>query len=358
MLIDVRALTEGQPCTILGMGHTVLADVHRYDNARFIRERLSDLGKLRLLRSFVPDPTVEDDVLLSRLEEFIPSADAKFIAQTGIHSRMVYPGSAAELGAQAAQAALRDAQCSAQDLDAILVGTNTGSGYPSTADRIKGLIGANSEAVCMDIQEACSVGAIVVQQGWEKIRSRMYRRVLVAGAEKASTLASSDEHKSANLFGDAAFAYVLGPGTTDAFIFFESGSDPSNDQAEYIVRTSTGFTQNGSAVHKYVGRVVPELLARTFERLQLDPATVRHFFPHQPSAKTLDFLIEHLQRQWPTFRPLMHRDVEEMGNTSGACTGWMIGRAHSEGTLQSGELCLVTTFGSGMSWGMYGFLVP
>lgn len=350
MLIDVRSLTDGQPCAILGVGHTVLDEQHRYTNPQFIRAGLSLMGRQRLFKDLAAGKPMPE-------MQLIELADAKFIAATGIQSRMMFAGTAAELGAMAAKHALASATVDASELDAILVGTNTGSGYPSTADRIKDLIGARADAVCFDLQEACSVGAIAVQQGWEKIRSRMYRKVLVVAAEKATTLASADDYKAANLFGDAAFAYVLGADPIDDFVFFEAGSDPSNGQSEYITKTPTGFQQAGPAVHKYVGKVVPELLERTFERLHLDPATVHHFFPHQPSAKTLDFMVDNIRRRWPAFNPVIHRNVEEMGNTSGACTGWMVSRAKAAGQLKSGEFCLVATFGSGMSWGLYGFIV-
>ncbi len=357
MLTDVRELRDGQPCAILGIGHTVLDEQLRYDNPRFILNpensptALSPIGRNRLFHELERKTGRMKDADLAAL------ADKKFIAATGIRSRMMWPGSPAELGALAAKQALADAQVSVDQIDAILVGTNTGNGYPSTADVVKELLGAKSAARCRDLQEACPVGAIVVLEGWEKIRSGRYGQVLVMAAEKATSLASPDDYKSANLFGDAAFAYVLGPAEHDDFVFFEDGSDPSNKQSTYITKKPDGFHQDGGAVHRYVGRVVPELLEQTFKRLRLDPASVDHFFPHQPSTKTLDFLIGNIRRRWPGFNPVIHRNVEEMGNTSGACTGWMVSRAKASGQLKSGQFCLVASFGAGMSWAFYGFIV-
>ncbi len=356
MLTDVRSLTDGQPGAILGVGHTELGEQYRFDNRRFILNpekvpgALSPLGRRQLFIDLSLGATQSE-------EELVALADQKFIATTGIRSRYIFDGPVAELAAMAGRQALRAAQVEASEIDAVIVGSNTGSGYPSTADRVKVALGIPSTALSFDVQEACPVGAIAVELAWKLIRGRFHRRVLVIGAEKATTLASPDDYKGANLFGDAAFAFVLGASTADDFIFFESGSDPYDDKAEYITRTKDGFSQNGRAVHKYVGTVIPDLLGRTFERLRLDPATVHHFFPHQPSAKTLDFLVDNLKGRWPTFNPVIHRNVEEMGNTSGACTGWMISRAKAQGQLKPGEFCLVATFGSGMSWGLYGFIV-
>lgn len=356
MLTDVRSLIEGQPCAILGVGHTELGAEYQFDNRRFILNpdkvpgALSPLGRRQLFNDLSLGAAQSED-------ELVALADEKFIATTGIRSRMIFDGTVGELAAMAGRQALFNAQVESSEIDAIIVGSNTGSGYPSTADRVKNALGVPLSALCFDVQEACPVGAIAVELAWKIIRGRFHRRVLVVAAEKATTLASADDYKGANLFGDAAFAFVLGASTTEDFIFFNSGSDPYDEKAEYINRTPDGFTQNGRAVHKYVGKVIPDLLGQTFEQLRLDPSMVHHFFPHQPSAKTLDFLIENLQARWPTFSPVIHRNVEEMGNTSGACTGWMISRAKARGELKPGEFCLVATFGSGMSWGLYGFIV-
>ncbi|MBI4092901.1 MAG: hypothetical protein HY420_03170 [Candidatus Kerfeldbacteria bacterium] len=350
MLIDVRKLTVGRPCAIMGTGHTVLGDEHRYDNRRFIMEVLSSVGREALRQHLDPQHTLSDEM-------FLDECDRKFVEATGIRSRYIFPGTTAELGALAAHACLADAGVAAGELEALIVGTNTGHGYPSTADLIKRLIGAPVQAESFDLQEACAVGAVAVQLGWEKVRSGVYRRVLVVCAEKASLLASPEDYKVANLFGDAAFALLLGPAEQEQFLFFDCGSDPGNGQAEFIIRTTRGFQQKGPSVHKYVGTEIPKLLDEVFQQLELNPNAVDHFFPHQPSAKTIAFLLHMLRKRWPSFQAMVHQNVEVMGNTSGACTGWMISQARLEGMLKQEQMCLVSTFGSGMSFGHYAFIV-
>lgn len=350
MLIDVRKLRDGQPCAILGLGHTVLPDEYRYDNRRFILEHLSDIGRADLRTDLGLEKQTPMGELLDR-------ADAKFTQQTGIRSRYIFPGSVADLGTLAAQAALQDAGISAGEIDAIIVGTNTSDSY-TLATEVKAAIGAPTSASVLDTQVACPTGVAIVKNGWLHIRSRCHRRVLIVGVEKTSTLASADNYKAANLFGDAAFAMVLGAAEQDHFVFFDDGSDPFDGKDKYIFRAKDGFHQDGKLVHKYVGTVVPKVFQEIFSQLNLDPGTVHHLFPHQPSAKTVDFFLASLQKQWPEFRATVHRNVENMGNTSAACTGWMMAQAKLAGQLQSGQFCLVASFGAGMSWGFYGFIVP
>ncbi len=350
MLIDVRSLRDGQPVAILGLGHTVLPEEYCYDNERFVMQILSAAGQLGL----------SQDVDLSdhpTLEEFLAVADQKFTAATGIRSRFIFPGSIAELGQIAAEACLRDADVPVSEIDAIIVGSNTSDSYTLATD-IKKLIGAPVSASVLDTQVACPTGVAIVKNAWMHVRTGCHRRVLAIGLEKASTLASVDNYKTDNLFGDAGFAMLFGPGGRESFVFFDDGSDPSDGKDRYIYRSADGFQQDGRAVHKYVGTAVPKRFQQIFCELKLDPSTIQHLFPHQPSAKTIDFFLTSLLKHWPEFRAVVHRNVEEMGNTSAACTGWMLSRAKAEGRLKAGEFCLVASFGAGMSWGFYGFIVP
>lgn len=352
MLIDVRT-APGYPCTILGTGRTVLPDEYRCSNRQFILDILSPAERQHLREDLGFDKQAS-------IDDVIAAAEAKFLQVAGIRNRYIFPETTAKLGAIAAQACLENAKVPASDIDAIIVGTNTGTGYPSTATLIKGLINAPVAALCFDAQEACPIGAVAVYLGWQQVRLGA-KRVLVIGAEKAITLpAPGNDYKSLNLFGCEAFAFLLGPheggwNDPDDFLFFSFGSDPFDHKSEQIRKTSKGFIQNGKAVHKYVGGVIPTELDRDLRQLNLDPATIDHFFPHQPSVKTLDFLVENLQRRWPTFRATVHRNVEDHGNTSAACTGWMIDRARREGVARTGQLCLVSTFGSGLSSAAYAF---
>ncbi len=350
MLIDARHLRDGQPCTILGLGHTVLPEKYRYDCGRFIQEALSEAGRAELRLDLDPEGRLT-------AAELLATATRKFLDTTGISSRYIFPDSVAALAALAGEDCLLDAGAQASELDAILVGTNTSDSYTVATD-LKKKLGAPVPAFVCDMQVACPVGAVVVQLGWHLVRSRQFRRVLVVGAEKASLLASADAYKSANLFGDAAFAMLLGPGEREQFVFFDGGSDPYDGKDEFIRKTPSGFQQNGRAVHEYVARAIPEELDRVFTKLGVGIGTLDHFFPHQPSSKTLDFLLRKMRQRWPEFRATVHRNVEDMGNTSGACTGWMLSRARREGQLRPGQLCLVASFGSGLSQSSYGFVVP
>ncbi|HVP38926.1 MAG TPA: 3-oxoacyl-[acyl-carrier-protein] synthase III C-terminal domain-containing protein, partial [Candidatus Saccharimonadales bacterium] len=182
------------------------------------------------------------------------------------------------------------------------------------------------------------------------------RTVLVVAAEKATQLAPQEDYKRCNLFGDGASAFVMTASRQadgDQFLFFDQCTDPEG--LAYIRQTENGFDQDGPRVHKYVGSVVPARLADILRRLDLDAAEVDHFIPHQPSGKTIDLLEDRLRRLCPSLRTgIVRRHVATMGNMSCASTGHLLSSLVHEGVAESGDICLVYSFGSGMSFGGYG----
>lgn len=354
MFVDLRLLPDGQPCTIRGYGHTELPDEMLCDNEVFIRYHLSPVGQRELIRKYgQPDDSTEG--------AFARAAQA-FTVLPGISTRHVYPGGTDELGALAARSCIRNAGGTASELDAIIVGSNTGTGYPSTAARIKGMLEGRSQAATFDMQEACPVGAVAMMVGTAMIRARFARNILVVAAERATSLASMDDYESANLFGDEAGAWWLSASEKEHMLFFLIYSDPYDRKSEWIFRQDDGrFKQDGHAVHEFVAEAIPAAMASAFIQSGLDPSSFQHLILHQASGKTVNSLVKkYLPRRWPEWMNTVrvHRNVETHGNTSGACTSWLVSRGIAEGTIRSGERVLVVTFGSGMSVAIYGFLVP
>jgi len=241
--------------------------------------------------------------------------------------------------------------------------------------------------MCYDTTEACTVGASAIFQGWSLIRSGACKKVLVVCAEKANTLTTADNYFGANLFGDAAFAVLLSAADKDDFLFFDFQSLPYDGNIEAIIKAATGFQQVGEKVHKFVGREVVNALVAALEKAGIDPMFIKHLISHQPSGKTLKLLMDKLLKQWENVKfleafsnfsfskikqliterknkdqddkyiILFHRNVDVIGNASGASTGSLISRGLANGTIKKGDIVLVVTFGAGLSIGIYAFVV-
>jgi len=337
----------GVPCQIIGYGHTEISDdprfllVSQYD---FIRNFMTDKGRSDL---FEHDPPYTALEVWWKAKTWTNKITTK--------NRPFFFGSTAELAAIAAKKCLVQAQVNADDLDAIICGTNTGPGYPSLADSVKLSLGVESKAMCHDLTEACTVGSISVFEGSSLIRSGVCKKVLVVCSEKATKLTTVDNWLASNLFSDAAFAFLLSAADTESFVFFDFHSMPYNGYIDAIVKKDTGFYQDGDKVHKFVGRQVVDSLVEAIERAGIDPASIKHLVPHHPSGKTLILLEENFKRRCKKFSGVFYNIIRNMGNPSGASTGWIISEKIKEGKIKKGDLIVVITFGSGLSIGSYGF---
>lgn len=347
MFIKVDHVPSLVACQVLAWGHSDPSLDDRFytvSQTDFITKYMGSEGRLDLLGPVDCDSPAA-----------IAAKAAQWVEQTGIEKRIFFKGSTAELAAMAAKQCLAKADMSPAQLDLIIGGTNTGPGYPSLADHIKLALGQDNEALCYDVSEACPVGAISILNGWSQIHSGACQRVLVVCAEKATTLAKVDDWRGSNLFGDAAFAVLLVAGEEESFVFFEGNSMPFEGNLGKIAKRDSGFYQSGGDVHQWVGKVAAPRLVKALEMADISPADIRHLVPHQPSSRTLDLFFRRVKRDLAGFDGICHRNVEYTGNTSGASTGSIISRQIDEGQIKSGELVVVSTFGSGLTTMNYGF---
>lgn len=360
MLIDVRTLRSAFPCTILGVGHSDLDESCRYSNQRFITEALSDDDRLELFQRF--EPTLETVGDLKRLDpqriiELTDQASADFEEAVGIKSRVMYDGPLFKLAAMAARPALEMAQLEPTAVDFVMVGTNTPDRlYATTTDELILELGAHQNPFGFNMHEACTTGMAAVFVASSLVRATGMK-ILVVMVDKATTLAKRG-YKRRNLFGDRAGAMVLGPGSAESFQFFAGEINPFDGNIGIITQRPDGFEQNGGDVLRYMGKKVPEHLRGVLQQLGIAPVQVDHLFPHTPSVRALDKLLTRLRHLCPDFRGIVHGDVANVGNTSCATTPTAISEAWRQGQLESGQLCVVSTFGAGMSIGQYGFIVP
>lgn len=348
MFVDVKTMASTARCRIVAWGHTdpnVDDGFTIVDQATFIAKHMSEAGRIDLLGSGDYNNP-----------EAIEAKAADWISKTEIAQRIFFSGTTAELGAIAARRCLDRAKISADSVDAIIGATNTGPGYPSLADYVKLSLGSElSEAVCFDVTEACTASAVAIFNAWSLIRSGARQCVLVVCAEKATTLTSPDNWIGANLFGDAAFAVVLAADSVDSFEFFYGDSLPFGGNINRVIKTVGGFKQDGPEVHKFVGRKVVPTVVQAVQQAGINPADIKHVIPHQPSGKTLTLFFSKLESAWPSFSGQKHQMVQNMGNLSSASTGYVISRQLEQGVIKSGDLVVVSTFGSGLSIFNYSF---
>jgi 3-oxoacyl-[acyl-carrier-protein] synthase III len=269
--------------------------------------------------------------------------------RTGIHARRhLAPGATiADLGEQAARAALAEAGIGAGELDAVLVATASADEVmPCAAPLIAGRIGAG-RAMAWDVNLACTGFLAGLEQGAALIESGRATNVLVIAAEALSRVTDHADRKTAALFGDGAGAVVLGAdgeGAVGPIILRADGS-----LAEAIVATHEErfLRMDGHSTFQAAVKVLTEstkeacrLAGRRLDDIDL-------FVYHQANGRILRAVAERLDV--PPARVADY--IGETGNTSAASIPLTMSLAREDGRLRAGHQVLVGAVGGGFTWG-------
>jgi 3-oxoacyl-[acyl-carrier-protein] synthase-3 len=296
--------------------------------------------------------------------EHVDTSDEWILTRTGIRTRRVAAPdqSTADLAVAAAERALADAGMTAQDIDEIIVATDTPEVYiPDTASFVQTRLGAR-EVTAYDLGGSGCAGFVL---GLDVARSRAIakgRRVLVIGVEVLTRLMNWSDRNTCVLFGDAAGAAVVGEGPGAAEILAATaGTDGSRSD---ILKLEVGGTRSPiteervrEGLHQEIvmsGReVFREAVGRmtaasrqVLEEAGVDIEDVSLVVPHQANKRILDAVGDRLGV--PAEK--LFANVQDYGNTGSASVPVALWEARNQGRIQPGDLVLLTAFGAGFHW--------
>jgi 3-oxoacyl-[acyl-carrier-protein] synthase-3 len=314
----------------------------------------------------VPDRVVTNEDLAATMD----TSDQWIRERTGIEQRhWVREGqTSVDLALPAAQRALEAAGLEARDLDAIVFATSSPDHFcPGNGVYLQRALGAGN-LPALDIRTQCSgfVYGLSVADAW--IRSGQFERILLVGQEIQSTgmdVSTAGRH-TAVIFADGAGAAVLGPIETQVergLLAFDLHSD--GDYAEKLWVDAPGSM--------YHPRITTQQLAEGRQWLQMDGREVfRHAVTRMPEsasaalAKTghtwndVSLLIPHqanlriseaVQKSLRLRDDQVYNNIQRYGNTTSATIPIALDECVRSGRLKSGDLLVVTAFGSGFMWG-------
>lgn len=295
-------------------------------------------------------------LLNAELEKTLDTNDQWIRERTGITQRHIAADGefTSDLAAKAAQAALKDAGISAEQLDLILVATTTpDETFPATAVRVQQKIGAAGAA--MDIAAACSGFVYALSLADGMIKTGQAQTVLVIGAETYSRIVDWEDRGTCILFGDGAGAVVLQAGEDSQRGVLQSVIYSDGRQAD-ILKTTGGVSTTGLSGSVYMqGRDVfrhavakmGAALVEALEKANLTLLDVDWLIPHQANARIITTMAE--KYDIPAEKLVMTMDRH--ANTSAASIPLAMAVAKQEGKLKPGNILACPALGAGLTWG-------
>ncbi len=295
---------------------------------------------------------------------YVDTSDEWIVERTGIHRRRFAAEgeSTADLAVAAARSALESRGLGAEEIDEIIVATDTPEVYtPDTASFVQQRIGAR-EIPSFDLGGSGCAGFL---QAVDVARSRVMtgtRRVLVIGVELISRLVSWKIRETCVLFGDAAAGVILERGPQLAEVLgARSGTDGSQWR---ILTLEVGgsrkpFTleraekeehlkldMDGPALFRHAVHRMSEVSREVLDAVGVKLDDVAMVIPHQANLRIVQAVARNLRAPMEK----VFTNLQEYGNTGSASVPLALWEAHREGRISPGDLVLLTSFGAGFHW--------
>jgi 3-oxoacyl-[acyl-carrier-protein] synthase-3 len=333
------------------------------DQELFIPTKRSRLGRLMGVQvvgvgSSVPDNLVRNEDLASL------GYDAEWIVQrTGIlERRHAPPGTAtSDLAVEAARRCIEDAGVDPQEIDLLLLGTYTPDQLlPATACVVQDRLGLCCPA--MDLQLACAGFVYAMITAAQYIATGCSRLALAIGADCNSRVVNPADKHTFPLFGDAAGAVLLAPGSGgQGLVSFAVGSDGSG--ADLLCRQVGGsmfpFERSDSAnglhflrmegrpIFKWAVRVLNETIDDVLRTADMTLDEVDLVIFHQANMRIISSAVKDLGLD----ESKVYNNLQRYGNTSAASIPLALDEAYREGRIRRGDHVLMSGFGAGLAWG-------
>ena len=231
--------------------------------------------------------------------------------------------------------------------------------FPSTACIIADKIGAKN-AFCFDLMAACSGFLFSLSTASMYIESGAYKKVVVVGADKMSSIVDYEDRTTCIIFGDGAGAVLLEPneeglGIQDAILKSDgSGRDYLNMKGGGSVNPSTHETvdakehyiyQDGKTVFKFAVTNMADVSAEIMERNNLKGDDVAWLVPHQANKRIIDATA----RRMGVGSEKVMLNIEKYGNTTNGTIPLCLWEW--EDKLKKGDNLVLAAFGGGFTWG-------
>lgn len=300
------------------------------------------------------------------LSRTVETSDEWIRTRSGIAERRIAGPNEnpSDMGAKAAAQAIERAGLKPGDIDLLIVATMTPDlTFPSTACLLQAKLGLRTDIPCFDISAACSGFLYALQVGTDMLRGGHYRRALVIGAEKLSSVVDWKDRSTCVLFGDAAGAAVIetsdqpgigvlanllgADGTNAELLYAVAGGSAKPATAETVAAGEHYLRMNGKEVFKLAVRVMASSCERVLADAGISSDQVACFIPHQANIRIIEAVANQLGVGMDRF-PL---NLECYGNTSAASIPLALEQAWREGRIRHNDLVLMVAFGAGLTWG-------
>ena len=311
------------------------------------------------IHAYVPDYILTN----KELEKMVDTNDEWIISRTGVRERRILKGKGkgtSVLGIEAVQGLLKKTNIDAKEVDLIICATATPDMiFPSTACIIADKVGANN-AFAYDLMAACSGFLYALSTASKFIETGTYKKVIVVGADKMSSIVNYEDRATCIIFGDGAGAVMLQPsqnglgiqdailrsdGSGSEFLHMKAGGSAKPASHETIDAKEHYVWQDGQTVFKAAVTSMADVSEQIMKKNNLSADDVAWLVPHQANQRIIDATA----RRMGVGNEKVMLNIEKYGNTTNATIPLCLWEWESQ--LKKGDNLILAAFGGGFTWG-------
>ena len=308
---------------------------------------------------YVPEYKLTNKIL----ETMVDTNDEWIRSRTGIEERRILKGEglgSSDMGVEAIKNLVEKTNISLDDVDCLICATVTPDMvFPATANIICDKLGMNN-AFGFDIEAACSGFLYALSTGAAFIESGRYKKVIVVGSDKMSSIIDYTDRTTCIIFGDGAGAVLLEPNTEGLgmqdsilksdgsgrkFLHMKAGGSLKPASAETIAAKEHFVYQEGQSVFKFAVKGMADVSYELMQRNNLTADDIAWLVPHQANLRIIDATANRMNL--PKEKVMIN--IQKYGNTTAGTLPLCLWDWESK--LKKGDNLILAAFGGGFTWG-------
>jgi len=308
---------------------------------------------------YVPDYILTND----ELSKMVDTSDEWIMTRIGIKERHILKeeGKAtSDMGAEAVKQLLAKTNTKPEEIDLIICGVVTPDMlFPATANIIADKTGIRN-AFGFDMNAGCSSFLYALTTGSKYVESGSYKKVIVVGADKMSSIVDYSDRATCPIFGDGAAAVLLEPTTEDVGVMDailqsdgigrihlhqKAGGSAKPPTHESIEAREHYIYQEGQPVFKWAVSKMADVSVEMMNRHGITPETLTWLVPHQANMR----IIEATANRMGIKKEQVMINIQRYGNTTSATLPLCLWEWESQ--LRKGDNIILAAFGAGFTWG-------
>tara|TARA_B100001063_G_scaffold227050_1_gene237188 strand:+ start:691 stop:1683 length:993 start_codon:yes stop_codon:yes gene_type:complete len=308
--------------------------------------------------SFLPEKTLNN----ADLEKIVDTNDDWITTRTGIKERRILDKGigTSYMAIRAANTIIKNKKLDPTEIDLVIVATITPDMHATaTAAYVASEIGAYN-AFGFDISAACSGFLYGLSTASAFIESGRYKKIILIGADKMSSIVDYTDRNTCIIFGDGAGAVLLEPniegygvqdeylrsnGSNRDLLRIEAGGSQTPTTKNTVEEKKHFIYQDGKNVFKHAVSNMSEASDQIMKRNNLTHLDVNYLIAHQANKRIIDATSKRMGIKDEKVLMNIHR----YGNTTAATIPLLL--FDFESKLKKGDNIIFASFGAGFTWG-------